>query len=77
MKSKDIKKIAEEYKSINGNSSYSNKDLLWYIIKRLDDLEKSDSVQDQELARVKNTQRILLILLPIGIAVLFYVTNAA
>jgi len=36
----DIKKRAETYKSKNGNSNITNKDLLFYIIARLDELEK-------------------------------------
>jgi hypothetical protein len=35
----NIKKVAQEIKEQNGNDKLSNKDLLLYIIKRLDDLE--------------------------------------
>ena len=70
---KDIKKIADEYKNQNGNSKYTNKDLLWYIIKRLDDLERSDSSQDAKIAGVSTQLKILWILLPIGISVAAYI----
>lgn len=37
---KDIKKIAEEYRNKNGNDKITNKELLWFMISKFDDLEK-------------------------------------
>jgi len=73
VKNRDIKKIAEEYKNINGNSAYSNKDLLWYIISRLDSLEKSDSKQDAKIMGIKTQLGIFWVLLPIAITIAIYI----
>jgi len=63
----DVKKIVEEYKNQNGNNNYTQKDLLWYIIKRLDDIDKINCNQDKKIERNATTLKIFLILLPIGI----------
>jgi hypothetical protein len=63
----DIKKRAETYKNKNGNSNITNKDLLFYIIARLDELEKSNKERDKEMEGIKTQIRIFWILLPIGL----------
>lgn len=65
---KDIKKVANEYKEKNGNTRLTNKDLLFYIVARLDKLEESDSEQDKEIAKNKIKIQIFWIILPISIA---------
>lgn len=65
---KDIKKVANEYKEKNGNTRLTNKDLLFYIVSRLDKLEESDSEQDKEIAKNKIKIQIFWIILPISIA---------
>ena len=35
----NIKKLAEEMKSINGNQNIKQSDMLWYLIKRVDDID--------------------------------------
>ena len=71
----DLKKIAEEYKNQNGNKAITQKDLLWYIIKRLDDIDKINCNQDKKIERNSTTLKIFLILLPIGIAIAGVVGN--
>lgn len=65
---KDIKKVANEYKEKNGNTRLTNKDLLFYIVARLDKLEESNSEQDKEIAKNKIKIQIFWIILPISIA---------
>ena len=36
---KDIKKIAKEYREQNGNERITNKELLWFVISKFDNLE--------------------------------------
>ena len=55
---KNIKKIVKEYKAENGNEKISNKDLLFYILSRLDDIEHGDSEQDKEITKIKTRQNL-------------------
>jgi hypothetical protein len=72
---KDIKKVANKYKEENGNDKLTQKDLLFYIIARLDDLEKSDSKQNQEIAKNKIKINIFWITLPIAITIAGFIGN--
>ena len=38
MRSSDIKAIASEIRSVNGNKTVSKDDMLWYILKRQDEM---------------------------------------
>ena len=63
----DTDKI-KELKRKNGNKYIKNNDLLWYIVSRLDDLEKESSKDREEVTKVKTQIRIFWILLPVSIA---------
>ena len=54
----NIRKIAKGYKEKNGNEKISNKDLLFYILSRLDDIEHGDSEQDKEIVKIKTRQNL-------------------
>lgn len=69
----EIKEKADEYKSANGNDKITQKDLLFYLISRLDDLEDKLEVYDKEVTKVKTQVRIFWILLPISLTVVGYV----
>ena len=63
-----IEEEAKQYKMKNGNKYIKNNDLLFYIISRLDSLEKEDSKQDERLAKVETRQHIFMWLGGIGLA---------
>lgn len=63
---KNIKKIADDYRSKNGNDRISNKDLLWYTIARFDEFEK-------RVSRLESVQKIIFIVLPIVVTVILFV----
>ena len=72
---KDIKKKAEEYKKRNGNSNITNKELLFYIVARLDDIEKINNEQDKEIQCNKTMIRVFWLLLPCAIGITALVTS--
>ena len=61
----DIKEIAEKYKNENGNKTITNKDLLFYIISRLDGIEKRCNESDKEVATLKSQLKILWLFVPV------------
>ena len=65
-----IEEIAKEMKRQNGNKYIKNNDLLFYIISRLDSLEKEDSKQDERLAKVETRQNIFMWLGGSGVAII-------
>jgi len=71
----DIKKKAEEYKSKNGNKSVTNKELLFYIVARLDDLEKVNNEQDKEIQRNTTMIHVFWLLLPCAIGLTALITT--
>ena len=70
-----IEEIAKDYKKQNGNKYIKNNDLLFYIISRLDSLERESSVDREELTKVKTQLKIFWILLPISISLTFFIVN--
>ena len=66
---KNIKKVAKEYKEKNGNSRISNKDLLFYILSRLDDIEKTNAKQDTWISSVEARQKMFMVFLPVAVGV--------
>lgn len=62
----DIKQKAKEYSSKNGNSNTTNKELLWYIVARLDE-DRNDII------KIKTQQKIIWILLPICLTIVGYI----
>jgi len=71
----DIEDVAKEYKKQNGNKYIKNNDLLFYIISRLDSLERESSVDREELTKVKTQLKIFWILLPVSISLTFFIVN--
>lgn len=69
------KEKIKELKKANGNKYVKNNDLLWYIISRLDDLEKESSRDREEVTKVKTQIRVFWILLPIIVAVCIYIST--
>ena len=67
MKNEDIQKIAKEYKDRYGNAT--NKDLLFYLLKRLDDLDNEVNDTKTQAEKNKLSIKIFYCLLPIGIAI--------
>lgn len=59
---KNIKKIAEEYKSRNGNDKITNKELLWFVISKFDDLEN-------RVTKTEERQKLFMWLTPISIGI--------
>ena len=68
----DIKERAEALKKLNGNKQVSNKDLLFYIIGRVDDLEDKLELYDKEVTKIKTQVRIFWIVLPISLGLCYY-----
>ena len=68
----DIKERAEALKKLNGNKQVSNKDLLFYIIGRVDDLEDKLESYDKEVAKVKTQVKVFWIALPIALGLCYY-----
>lgn len=73
MNDEDIKRIAEEMRKQNGNARITNKDLLFYIIHRLDKLEDENQEQDKIIQRNKTCISVFFILFPIAITVATYI----
>jgi disulfide oxidoreductase YuzD len=69
----DIKKRAEEYKNENGNANITNKDLLFYIIARLDDIEAKGREQDKQITHNSTCIKVFFIILPMGISIAFFI----
>ena len=72
----DIKKRAEEIRSTNGNDKITQKDLLFYIVGRLDDLEEKVQLYDKDVTKIKTQIKIFWILLPIALTLAGYVGSA-
>jgi len=72
----DIKKRAEEVRSTNGNDKITQKDLLFYIVGRLDDLEEKVQTYDKDVTKIKTQIKIFWILLPIALTLAGYVGSA-
>jgi len=68
----DIKERAEALKKLNGNKQVSNKDLLFYIIGRVDDLEDKLELYDKEVTKIKTQVKIFWIVLPISLGLCYY-----
>jgi len=67
MKDEDIQKIAAEYRSKYGNAT--NKDLLFYLLKRLDDLDNEVNDTKTQTEKNKLSIKIFYVLLPIGLSI--------
>ena len=67
-----IRKAVEEFKYENGNDNFSQKDLLMYIVKRIDNLPCEKHVQ--QIANVDARVRILLWAVPIIITLMGAIT---
>jgi len=72
----NIKKRAEEVRSTNGNDKITQKDLLFYIVGRLDDLEEKVQTYDKDVTKIKTQIKIFWILLPIALTLAGYVGSA-
>ena len=62
-----IKDRASEIKNENGNEKITQKDLLFYIVGRLDDLEEKVQLYDRDATKIKTQIKIFWILLPIAL----------
>jgi len=56
-----ITEVVKKLKKENGNEYIKNNDLLWYLISRLDDMEK-------RVSRTESMQKIMLWIIPICMA---------
>ena len=70
MRNNDIKKVAEDYKEQNGNKNITTKELLWYVIKRLDDMDKRDAEQDNRISKVETKAKMLCWIIPVLISII-------
>ena len=68
----DIKSRAEALKKLNGNKQVSNKDLLFYIIGRVDDLEDKLELYDKEVTKIKTQVKLFWLVLPIALGLCYY-----
>lgn len=59
---KKMIEIVKNLKKQNGNKYVKNNDLLWYIVGRIDDMEK-------RVSRTEAMQKLMLVLIPTGVAV--------
>jgi hypothetical protein len=54
----DIKKLAEEMRSINGNHNINQTDMLWYLVKKIDDVDKRmDDICEKYVTKVSCTEK--------------------
>jgi hypothetical protein len=54
----NIKKLAEEMRSINGNHNINQTDMLWYLIKKVDDVDKRmDDICDKYVTKVSCSEK--------------------
>ena len=58
----DIKKVVEEYKEQNGNANLTTKDLLFYIIARIDKIEEIQYNNKAKVYRIDGTLSIICVL---------------
>jgi len=65
---RDIKKIAKEYRQQNGDNAITTKDLLWYLVAKIDKLEAQDIQHESKIARLDGVVSILFAVL-IGLVV--------
>lgn len=61
---RNIKQVAKEYRDKNGNKSVTNKDLLFYILSRLDSIEKINAKQDTWISSIEAKQKMFMIAFP-------------
>ena len=59
---RDIRKIAKEYKARNGNEKISNKELLWFMISKFDELEN-------RVTKTETRQNLSMWFIPVAITV--------
>lgn len=59
---KDIRKIAKEYKAKNGNDRITNKELLWFMISKFDELES-------RVTKTETRQNLSMWFIPVAITV--------
>lgn len=57
---RDIKKIAKKYRDRNGNEKITNKELLWFVISKFDDLE-------ERVSKTETRQNMMLWFIPVVI----------
>ena len=57
----NIKEVANDYRSKNGDGTLTNKELLWFVIKKFDDLEI-------RVTRTESKQNMMLWFIPVAIA---------
>jgi hypothetical protein len=58
----NIKKVVEEYKEQNGNANLTTKDLLFYIITRIDKIEEIQYNNKAKVYRIDGTLSIICVL---------------
>jgi len=64
----NIKERAKQIKNENGNDKITQKELLFYIVGRLDDIEDELSESKTDVARLKTQVRVFWCMLPISIS---------
>jgi hypothetical protein len=69
----DIKKKADEYKKLNGNCAVTQKELLFYIIGRLDDIEDKLATEKYEVTRIKTQIKMMCVIFPSLVGLLLYI----
>ena len=63
----NIKEIVNEYRSKNGDGNLTNKELLWFMLKKFDDLEVIHSEIHQRVAKIESKIKMLMWFVPIAI----------
>ena len=71
---KNIKQVAKKYRDKNGNEKITNKDLLFYILSRLDDIGKINTAQSIQISTLRAKQKLLLWIIPILLTIVFIKT---
>ena len=55
-----IKEIANEYRSKNGDGNLTTKELLWFVIKKFDDVEATNTNTLQRVTKTETRQKMTM-----------------
>lgn len=70
----DIKEKANEYRTKNGDSSLTTKELLWFVISRFDELEEKSNKISRRVTACETVHKMILWFVPLCVAAASVVT---
>lgn len=71
----DIKEIAKEYQSRNGDGTLTTKELLWFVISKCNDFEEEHKKMWSCITITKTRQKMTMWLVPIAVGVTGIIIN--